>query len=36
MHIGGNRADSRTKHGFRTSRVWVFPNPAFPLAGPSA
>ena len=29
MHFGGNRADSRTKHGFKRSRIPVFPNPAF-------
>jgi len=28
-HFGGNRVDSRTKHGFKTSRISVFPNPAF-------
>jgi len=28
-HFGGNRADSRTKHNFKTSRIPVFPNPAY-------
>jgi len=28
-HFGGNRADSRRKHGFKTSRINIFLNPAF-------
>jgi len=28
-HFGGKRANYRTKHGFKTSRIPVFPNPAF-------
>jgi hypothetical protein len=26
MHFGGERADFRTKHGFKMSRIPVFPN----------
>ena len=33
-HFGGERADSRTKHGFKMSRIPVFPNSLQPSAYP--
>jgi len=32
MHFVGNRADSRTKHDFKTSRIPVLPNSLQSLA----
>jgi len=33
-HFGGEKADSRTKHGFKMSRIPVFPNSLQPSAYP--